>query len=85
MTTDEVRKALRAEPFVPFRLHMGGGRSLAVLHPEFCMLSPNGRTAAIYPHDRQSEPGLEVVDILMVQSLEFLPGARSTSRRRKAG
>jgi hypothetical protein len=79
MTSDRIKEALKAEPFRPFRLHLGGGRSLDVEHPELIAVSPTGRTAAVYGLN----DSLEIVDILMVQSIEYLPSRGS--RRRKAG
>ena len=82
MTSDKVKEALRAEPFRPFRLHLGGGRALDVEHPELVALSPSGRTAAVYGHD----DALEIIDVFMVQSIEFLPqNGRGRKGRRKAG
>src|SRR2546421_581868 len=78
MTSDKVREAVGAEPFRPFRLHLGGGRSLDVWHPEFVMISPSGRAAAIYGED----DGLEIIDVFMVQSIEFLTQRARPSRRR---
>lgn len=81
MTSEKLREALKTEPFRPFRLHLGGGRALDVLHPEFVAVSPSGRTAAVYgPKD-----ALEIVDVLMVQSIEFLPARNGQSKRRRAG
>jgi hypothetical protein len=79
MTSDRVRDACNAEPFRPFRLHLGGGRSLEVQHPELLMISPSGRTAAVFGKNDQ----LEIVDVFMIQSIEFLP--QRGSGRRKAG
>jgi hypothetical protein len=79
MQKEELRKAIRAQPFRPFRIHMGGGRALDVHHPDYIMLSPTGRTAAIFSkHD-----GLEIIDVVMVQSIEFV--RNGASRRRKSG
>jgi hypothetical protein len=44
------------------------------------MVSPSGRTAAVYGRD----DALEISDIFMVQSIEFLPQSRGCGRR-KAG
>lgn len=81
MTTDELRRRLKAEPFRPFRIHMGGGRSLEIPHPEMALISPGGRIVAIY-----AEPdALEVVDVFMIQSIQILPTRREGHSRRKAG
>jgi len=81
MTSDRLREALRSQPFRQFRVHLGGGRSLDVRHPEFVAISPMGRTAAIYgPKDE-----LEIIDVFMAQSIEFIPAKPGSTRRRKAG
>jgi len=80
MTSETVKAAWKATPFVPFRLHMGGGRSLDVDHSGFFSMSPTGRIATVYGRKDEAE----VIDIFMVQSIEFLPG-KAGVRRRKAG
>ena len=76
MTSEKLSEAIRSQPFRRFRVHLGGGRSLEVRHPDFIMLSPSGRTAAVYgPRDE-----LEVIDVFMVQSIEFLTGKNGTRR-----
>lgn len=81
MTSEKLREALKTEPFRPFRLHLGGGRALDVAHPEFVAVSPSGRTAVVYGLKDE----LEIIDVLMVQSIEFLPNRNGHSKRRKAG
>lgn len=80
MTSIELKNALKAEPFRPFVVHLGSGRSLPVKHPEFVAVHPNNRTAILFVADG----GFEIVDILMIQSIEF-PSQNGHGRRRKAG
>jgi hypothetical protein len=80
MTSIELKNALKAEPFRPFRVHLGGGRTVDVVDPEFVAVAPSGRTAAICGPD----DAFEIVDILMIQSIEF-PKQNGHGRRRKAG
>lgn len=80
MASAELNRAIKASPFRPFRIHMGGGRSLDVLHPEMALVSPGGRIVAVY-----AEPdALEVVDVFMIQSIEYL-SRNGRQPRRKAG
>jgi hypothetical protein len=73
MKTSELRRAHRARPFRPFRLHLADGRALSVTHPENLMVSSDGRVAAVYvPRE-----GLEIVDLPLTTALEF--------RRRRPG
>ena len=39
MNPKEIRKFLRAIPFVPFRVHTSDGKHLDVLHPEMAMIT----------------------------------------------
>lgn len=81
MTSERVKECLRAEPFRPLRLDLGGGRSVEVRHPEFCVLSPSGRAAVVFGPD----DAMEIIDVLMVQSIELLPlSGRSNGRRKSA-
>jgi hypothetical protein len=78
MTSDQIRNALRSEPFKPFVLKTTGGRQYPVRHPEMVLLSPSGRTLAL----ADSEDTFVVIDVLMVESLN--PMRNGQNRRRKA-
>ena len=77
MPLEDLMLALRARPFVPFRLQLTNGESLEVLHPELCM--PGSRSAIIgIPLPSQTEPIYEtysVVDILRIVRLERMQQA----------
>jgi hypothetical protein len=76
MTIGHLRDVVKAQPFKPFRLHMGDGRALDVPHPDFVAIHPSGRVAIVFgPRDQ-----FEIVDVLLVTSIEVENGAR---RRRK--
>jgi hypothetical protein len=81
MTSKELREALTKEPFAPFTIHLGGTGKVRVVHPEFVAVAPSGRTAVVY----QPDDSYDIVDVLMIQSLEFGPHGRGRPRRRKAG
>lgn len=78
MTSDQIREALRSEPFRPFELRTTGGRSYVVRHPETLLLSPSGRTLAF----ADSDDSFVVIDVLMIESLN--PLRNGEHRRRKA-
>jgi len=80
MTGEQVRSLYEATPFEPFRVHMANGRSVDVPHPDFMHLSPTGRRLIV----DHSDDSFEVIDVLLVTSVETLPknGARSRRRRR---
>jgi hypothetical protein len=79
MTVEQLREMSGARPFRPFRLHLADGRSLGIDHPEFLMPSRTGRTIVVSkPNDT-----FEIVDLLLVTSLEVLNG-QTRSRKRRA-
>ncbi len=67
MTLERFRDAMRAQPFVPFRVYLADGRSISVVHPEYVAWNPGGRTAVII----QPDDSCQHVDLLLVTSLEF--------------
>jgi hypothetical protein len=75
MTTDQIRKAWRAQPFKPFTLRTGGGREYEVRHPEMMLIIPPGRTLVIACDDGTAE----LVDLLLVESLHLNNGRKRRS------
>ncbi len=79
MTIEQLRQMHRAQPFRPFLLHLADGRSLKVEHPEALLQSASGRTIVV----ARPDDVIEVLDLLMVVSLE-LRGNGSPRRRRRS-
>ena len=77
MRMDELKTIHLAQPFRPFVLHMGDGRSLTVKHPDFLARSPNGRTAIVFGDG----DAFEVVDIMLVTGIEVPNGSGGVRRR----
>ena len=77
MTIDQIRRLHRAQPFQPFRINLADSRSLVVNHPELMLINEPGRTIIVVTGD---ENLYEVVDLLLVTSLEVLNGH---ARRRR--
>ena len=69
MTGERIRGFYRASPFQPFRVHMANGRSVDIPHTDFMHLSPSGRWLTV---DRPDD-SFELVDVLLVTSIENLP------------
>ncbi len=80
MTVEQLKAMQQAHPFQPYRIHMADGRYLDVHHRDFLAQSPTGRTIVVYKQDET----FEVVDLLLVASLEVLDGKRN-GRRSKSG
>jgi hypothetical protein len=79
MTVEQLGKLHVARPFRPFRIHLADGRSLEVPHPEVLAHVPGARTFVV------GDPTgtYEIVDLLLVISLEVVNG-RSRPRRRNS-
>jgi hypothetical protein len=73
MASNELRKAYRARPFRPFRVHLADGREIPVTHPELLALSPDGRTAAVFVPGE----GFEILDVPLVTGISVKRGGRS--------
>jgi hypothetical protein len=71
MTTDQIRSFIARQPFLPFVIHTADGRELQVRHPETIAYG-GGRIAVVVKPD----DSFEVVDLLLVPSLEALPVQR---------
>jgi hypothetical protein len=82
MQAGEIREALDAEPFRPFRLRFGSGRSIEVTNPGLVAMKRTGRIAvALHPKD----DGWDVIDVMLVESLEFLPPDGGRAGRNGSG
>lgn len=79
MTVDQIKAALRAQPFRPFRIRTSDGQVYEVRHPEMAaMLKGMERTLFV------ALPGQDaaaVIDLLHVTAITFSNG-KGKSRRR---
>ena len=78
MTIDQVRKLHQAQPFQPFRIHLADSRSLDVIHPELLAINEPGRTVVV-----AHEGVFEIIDLLLVTTLELLNGHARSARRKR--
>jgi hypothetical protein len=69
MTVEQLRNVHHAQPFRPFTIHMGDGRSFYVKHPDFISRSESGRTVVVHGPDES----FSVLDLLLVTELEVHP------------
>ncbi len=72
MTVEQLRNVHGAQPFRPFTVHMGDGRSFRVDHPEFLSRSQSRRTIIVH----QPDESFSVLDMLLVTELEVHPLAQ---------
>ena len=75
---EQVRKAYRAEPFVPFVLHMADGRKIPVPERIFMALPPGSRRITV----AVSDDAFDFIDAGLVTDLKFKRPAKK--RRRSA-
>ncbi len=80
MTHEQLRGAVTANPFKPFRVCLADGREIAVKHPELILVPPEpARTFVVYTED-----GLfKLIDLLLVVSLDYDRNGRTRRRRRR--
>ena len=69
MTVERIREAYDKQPFQPFAIHVADGRGIPVLHREFMMTAPSGRTVVVM----QPDDTLNIIDLLLVTDLELKP------------
>lgn len=52
--TDEVRRLMNAEPFVPFLVKTSDGKQYRVKHPDYVAISPKGGRITVYADEEVS-------------------------------
>ena len=77
MTIERITQLHAARPFQPFRIHMADGRHIDVQHPEFLAHGRAGRTLVVHTG---ADDFFEIVDLLLVTSLELLDGRSRRAR-----
>jgi hypothetical protein len=80
VTIEKLRDFYHAQPFKPFIIHLADGRATPVIHRDFMMSAPSGRTNLVY----QPDDSLNVIDFLLVTDLEIKPVGNGARKRRKA-
>lgn len=78
MRMDELKAIHFTQPFGPFILHVGDGRSLTVRYPDSLARSLNGRTVIVFGKSN----AFEIIDVLLVAGVEVPSG---NGGRRRAG
>jgi hypothetical protein len=80
MIVDQLRNVYNAQPFQPFVIHLADGREVPVVHRDFIMTVPSGRTVIVV----QPDDTVNIVDRLLVTDLEIKPSANGSRGRRRA-
>ena len=66
MTTEQLPKLIKAQPFTPFSIRTADGREIEVKHPE-AIAYTGGRIAVVLGADES----VEVIDLLLVPTLRL--------------
>jgi hypothetical protein len=77
MTIERMRELYDAEPFRPFVIHLADGREIPVVHREFIMTTPGGRTIIV----AQPDDSLNIIDLLLVTDLEIKSNGRHSKKK----
>jgi hypothetical protein len=80
MTIEKIRALYEAQPFLPFVIHLADGREISVLHREFIMTVPSGRTLVVAKPDDT----VHIIDLLLVTDVEIKTQANGSRKRRRA-
>jgi len=75
ITTTEMLRYLRAEPFRPFRIHMASGRTCDIRHPEMIRV---GRIDLVIFSLVSDDPRIydewSTVSLILIESISHLDG-----------
>jgi hypothetical protein len=81
MTFESLRQVIRAQPFHAFTLRLADGRSMHVRHPEFVGFVGDRRTLMVsFP----GKPEFELIDLVLINSVEIGLGRNGRGRERKS-
>ena len=81
VTIEQFRNTQKAQPFVPFTIHLADGRKYLIEHPDWVTSHPQGRTVIVYKPGENGD--FEIVDLLLVVGLE-VHKSKQTGRKRKS-
>ena len=79
MTTEQIDKVHKAQPFRPFTIRLADGTKHHVSHPELMWRTPGGRTVFV----SSGGENFAIIDILLVTKITHRNGARPRQRRQE--
>jgi hypothetical protein len=71
MKVSGVQESLRERPFRPFDINLPEGRTVHVFHPDFALLSPDGRTLLAYERDNS----FHMIDVALITNIRVGPAS----------
>lgn len=81
MRQDELREALREQPFEPFRMHLTNGLTYQVRHPEMALLTPRSVHVVKLTKSGHSTNRVVQCDLIHVVAIEPLNGRNGRQPR----
>jgi len=85
MRNEDLKEAIKAEPFKPFLIRMADGREYHVPHPEFILLTPSGRMAiVVLPNDAVTHLDTMLITSLLFDKNRNGRGGKGHGRRKSA-
>jgi hypothetical protein len=69
MRLEQLRGLITAQPFRPFTIHLPEGRAVPVVHHDFALLAPDGRTLFAYGPDLS----FNMIDVMLITSIQIGP------------
>lgn len=78
MTIEQLKSVYDNQPFKPFVIHLADRREIPVLHREFILTVPSGRTIIVC----QPDDTVNIIDLLLVTDLEMKPATNGNGKRK---
>lgn len=83
MTFEQLRKAVRRQPFHPFTISLADGRQFRVRSPEYLLAPPDAQRTFIVA---EAGEDYHIVDLLLVTSIDFAKqNGKPRPRRKRSG
>ena len=70
MSADELRRLLNAVPFRPFTVYLPSDKPFKIPHPDFALVTPNGRTMIVA---QEQSDAVDILDLPLITRLEVEP------------
>jgi len=80
MVIESIREFNREAPFVPYEVHMNGGETYVVPHPDFISISPRGTFVVII--DQKDRP--HHLNALLIERVSRLEKSRTRKNSKRS-
>jgi hypothetical protein len=76
MTPEDLEDYLKRQPFMPFRIHMGNGRTHEVRHPETAILTIEAVVVGVHQEGERYPRYTRTLSLININELEPIVSAR---------